>query len=216
MTFRELQDMALGDDFKESRRTVAAAFINEGLGKLQRAMRRTLSNLRTSVDTEAGVNVVELPTNFIELLDDQAVFYEDGSGTLEPVEVAELDGVIAQPGRPAYYALAENRLILHPTPNAVYALGLRYSGTQLLEVETDEPAIPEDQHTLLALYSRAKLYLMADDADMHLQILGSLPRELQTATVSVGRRTPKTHRVPGTWSDVGSSGPGFRHPQGLF
>ena len=214
MTFKELQDFALGDDFAEARRTNVKRFINQALGRLHRALRLPTTDARAVVSTEAGTNAYALPADFVALADDEAILY--GTDVLEPVDISELDQILSLEGRPRYFALSENLILLYPEPDGVYELTMRYRSVQTLSADADVPVIPADQHLHLAWFARAKLYLLADDPEMHGALLSTLPRELQAENLSLDQqRVPRTRQVPGTWSRL-ASGPRFHHPDGLW
>jgi hypothetical protein len=214
MTFEELQDFALGDDFAESRRDSAKQFINQALGRLHRALKLSTADARAIVSTAAGTNVYALPTDYVSLADDEAILLD--TDVLEPVDVSEFDQVPVASGQPRYFALSENLILLYPNPDAVYELTMRYRAVQTLTADGDEPDLPADQHMHLAWFARAKLYLLTDDPDMHGQILATLPRELQAENLSLNQqRVPRMRQVPGTWSRL-PVGPRFHHPDGLW
>ena len=214
MTFEELQDFALGDDFAESRRDSAKLFINQALGRLHRALRLPTTDARALVTTVAGTNVYALPDDFVTLHDDEAVLHE--TDVLEPVDVSEFDQIPAISGQPRYFALSENLILLYPNPDAAYELTMRYRSVQTLSGDSEVPVLPADQHMYLGWYGRAKLYLLTDDPDMHAQILATLPRELQADNLSLNQqRVPRRVQVPGTWSLM-PVGPRFHHPDGLW
>jgi hypothetical protein len=214
VTFEDLQDFALGDDFAETRRDSAKLFINQALGRLHRALRLPTTDARALVTTTAGTNVYALPEDFVALHDDEAVLY--GTDVLEPVDVSEFDQVATASGAPRLFALSENLILLYPNPDAAYELTMRYRSVQTLTADSDEPVLPPDQHMHLAWFARAKLYLLTDDPDMHGQILSTLPRELQADNLSLDQqRVPRRRQVPGTWSLL-PTGPRFHHPDGLW
>jgi hypothetical protein len=214
VTYEELQDFALGDDFDETRRESAKRFINQALGRLHRALRLPTADARAIVSTVAGTNVYALPADFVALTDDEAILFE--TDVLEPVDISEFDQIPAASGQPRYFALSENLILLYPNPDAVYELTMRYRSVQTLTDDTDEPVLPVDQQMHLAWFARAKLYLLTDDPDMHGQILSTLPRELQADNLSLNQqRVPRRTQVPGTWSNL-PTGPRFHHPDGIW
>jgi hypothetical protein len=214
MTFEELQDFALGDDFAESRRDSAKRFINQALGRLHRALRLPTADARAIVSTAAGTNVYALPVDYVSLADDEAILLD--TDVLEPVDVSEFDQIPAISGQPRYFALSENLILLYPNPDAVYELTMRYRAVQSLTADADEPELPEDQQMHLAWFARAKLYLLTDDPDMHDRIMVKLPRELQAENLSLNQqRVPRMRQVPGTWSRL-PVGPRFHHPDGIW
>jgi hypothetical protein len=214
MTFKELQDFALGDDFDETRRTLTKAFINQALGRLHRALKLPSLDARATVSTVAATASYSLPADFVTLHDDEAILY--GTDVLEPVDISEFDQTVAASGQPRYFALSENLIRLYPTPNAVYVLTMRYRSVQTLTADADVPVLATDQQASLAWFARAKLYLLTDDPDMHAQILATLPRELQAENLASGQqRVPRRTQVPGTWSSL-PVGPRFHHPSGIW
>jgi hypothetical protein len=214
MTFEELQDFALGDDFEEARRENAKRFINQALGRLHRALRLPTTDARATVTTAAGTNAYSLPDDFVTLVDDEAILFE--TDVLEPVDISELDQIPALEQQPRYFALSENLILLYPEPDGEYELTMRYRSVQTLSADADVPVLPADQHPHLAWYARAKLYLLTDDPEMHGAILSTLPRELQADNLSLNQqRVPRSRQVPGTWSRM-PVGPRFHHPDGLW
>lgn len=213
MTFKELQDLALGDDFREDRRTLAKQFINDALGRMHRAgARLPLMDKRTLIVTEAGSNVYDPPDDFVSLAGDEALLLD--TDVLEPVDISGLDQISSVPGPPAVFAFSEGRFLLSPVPDGVYTLTLRYRGTEQLVEDGETPTLTPEKHAHLGLFARAKLYLLTDDPEMHASLLATLPRELQV-NLAEGNPVPRVRRIPGTWSDMKPAA-GFRHPQGLF
>lgn len=214
MTLAELLTMALGDDFATARTGDATRFINQAIGLLHRGLRMPTNDARATVTTEAGTNAYTLPPDFVTLADDDAILY--GSDVLEPLDISELDQTTAASGVPRNFALSEGLIVLYPNPDGAYDLTMRYQSVTLLTDDTDVPVLPEDQHPYLGWYARAKLYLLTDDADMHAQIMGTLPRELQMGHLALNQqRVPRRRQVAGTWSNLPAS-PTFHHPDGLW
>jgi hypothetical protein len=86
---------------------------------------------------------------------------------------------------------------------------------QTLTADADVPLISVDRHPDLAWFARAKLYLMADDPDMHAQIMATLPRTMQDANAANDQQyVPRRRQVPGQWSGF-PAGARFHHPDGL-
>jgi hypothetical protein len=212
VTFKELQDMALGDDFDETRRTMVKAFINQALGRLHRALRLPTLDARSIVTTVVGTNVYSLPVDFAAFDDDEALLY--GTDVLEPYDISTFDQLEADSGAPTSFALSEDKVLLYPTPDAAYDLTMRYRSVQTLSADGNVPTLPADQHPILGWYARAKLYLLTDDPEMHNAILATLPRELQGENLAAGNlRVPAVRQVPGQWSRL-PAGLRTRNPQG--
>lgn len=214
MTFKDLQDMALGDDFDEARRATAKLFLNQALGRLHRALRLPTLDARATVNTVAGTNVYSLPTDFVALHDDEAILL--GTDVLEPYDITDFDQLTATSGQPTSFALSENLILVYPNPNAVYSLTMRYRAVQTLSADADVPVLAADQHPYLAWYARAKLYLLTDDPDMHNAIVATLPRELQGENLAAGQlRVPQVRQVPGQWSQL-PAGLRMGYPEGYW
>jgi hypothetical protein len=118
VTFKELQDMALGDDFDETRRTMVKAFINQALGRLHRALRIPTLDARAIVTTVVGTNVYSLPVDFVAFDDDEALLY--GTDVLEPYDISDLRSARGRSGAPTSFALSEDKVLLYPNPDAAY------------------------------------------------------------------------------------------------
>jgi hypothetical protein len=215
MTYLQLQDFALGDDFDAAtRREDAKRFINQGLGRLHRAHRLPTQDARAIVSTVAGTNVYSLPADFVSLVDDEAVLY--GTDVLEPYDITDFDQLTALSGQPRSFALSENLILLYPNPDAVYELTMRYRAVQTLSADADVPTISADRHPDLGWFARAKLYLLADDPDMHAQIMATLPRVMQDANPANDQQfVPRRRQVGGHWGGL-PTGARFHHPDGLW
>jgi hypothetical protein len=215
MTYLQLQDFALGDDFDATtRREDAKRFVNQGLGRLHRAHRLPTQDARAIVSTVAGTNVYSLPADFVSLVDDEAVLY--GTDVLEPYDITDFDQLTALSGQPRSFALSENLILLYPNPDAVYELTMRYRAVQTLSADADVPTISADRHPDLGWFARAKLYLLADDPDMHAQIMATLPRVMQDANPANDQQfVPRRRQVGGHWGGL-PTGARFHHPDGLW
>jgi hypothetical protein len=210
MTYLQLQDFALGDDFDATtRREDAKRFINQ-----HRAHRLPTQDARAIVSTVSGTNVYSLPDDFVSLYDDEAVLY--GTDVLEPYDITEFDQLTAVSGTPTSFALSENLILLYPNPDAVYELTMRYRAVQTLSADADVPTVAGDRHPDLGWFARAKLYLLSDDPDMHAQIMGTLPRVMQDANPASDQQfVPRRRQIGGHWSGL-PSGARFHHPDGLW
>jgi hypothetical protein len=215
MTFLQLQDFALGDDFDATtHRDNAKRFINQGLGRLHRAYRMPTQDARAIVSTAAATNVYSLPADFVSLHDDEAVLYD--TDVLEPYDISEFDQLPALSGRPTAFALSENLILLYPNPDAEYELTMRYRAVQTHTLDADVPTVSGDRHPDLGWFARAKLYLLTDDPDMHGQLMGTLPRAMQDANPAADQQfVPRRRQVAGQWSGL-PTGARFHHPEGLW
>jgi hypothetical protein len=191
MTYLQIQDFALGDDFDATtRRDDAKRFINQGLGRLHRAYRLPNQDARAIVSTVAGTNVYSLPDDFVSLHDDEAILYE--TDVLEPYDISDFDQLAAD------------------------ELTMRYRAVQTLTADADVPTVSGDRHPDLGWFARAKLYLLADDPDMHGQIMSTLPRAMQDANPAADQQfVPRRRQVGGHWSGL-PAGARFHHPDGLW
>jgi hypothetical protein len=215
MTYLQLQDFALGDDFDATTlREEAKRFINQGLGRLHRAYRLPAQDARAIVSTVAGTNVYSLPTDFVALADDEGLLYD--TDVLEPYDISDFDQLPAVSGRPTSFSLSENLILLYPNPDAVYELTMRYRAVETLTADADVPTISADRHPDLAWFARAKLYLFRDDPEMHATILSTLPRAMQDANPASDQQfVPRRRQISGHWSGL-PTGTRFHHPDGLW
>jgi hypothetical protein len=93
---------------------------------------------------------------------------------------------------------------------------MRYRAVQTLTADADVPTVSADRHPDLGWFARAKLYLLADDPDMHAQIMATLPRVMQDANPANDQQfVPRRRQVGGHWGGLPTSAR-FHHPDGLW
>lgn len=165
LTFLELQDAALHDDFAPAKyREFAKRYLNEALHRIYRTTRIGDADETEAIALTAGTSTYELPARSIRVdsLRDPAT-----SQILTPVSIDDLDAYPASSGTPTMYALVGSDLQVYPTPTATGSLELRYrlNPSDMVE-DDDEPILHPDYRHLLVSYARSKLFLFEDDPQM--------------------------------------------------
>lgn len=217
-TFGEVQDRALHDDFDPSKyRTVAAAAINEALGRIFRTTVIGKGDTNMLVSAATGSDTVALPGGILRVA---GVWLEQGWELvyLEPEDFARYaDAAQARRGTPTAYTVRGGSLALAPTPDRALTLELvgRVSFTPLVNA-TEPIPLPEDYAWMPMRWARAELFALEDDQPMSDYWRGQFEARLVELRGDVASRTRQGSRqVPGTWSGM-ETGASFRHPQGLF
>lgn len=161
-TYRQLQDEVLSYQFSEGKyRSLVKTWLNDAqrIAVLQSEMRAMRAS--AAYTTEAGEANLELPANFNRLYE----IRELATGVLlTPMDLDELDTLPASQGRPSIYTSDGTDLIVYPTPDAPYALSLRYWKLPSdMSADADLPEIPVQYHALLVAFAMWKAYLREND-----------------------------------------------------
>jgi hypothetical protein len=215
LTFVELQDQALHDDFNPLKyRARVKQKINEALGQLARTVATLDTSRLDQLATVTGNPLVALPADVLAI---DAVLWGPTGVEIDPVDVDSLDGLPdTGPGIPAYWAQDGTSIRLRPAPGSVGPVLVRSSfRPTVLAGDGDKPAIPNDYRPMLSYYTRGFLFAWEDDQEMSVFWHGQWAAKRREFVADIARRSKQPRVIPGTWSNL-ASGPRFRHPQGLF
>lgn len=106
----------------------------------------------STIDTIAGTATIDQPDASVHTR--SLAFTDDIGGEIPEIPIADLDAYTTDTGRPRYYAEEGTTLVLTPTPDAVYALKLRYVLREPdLAQDTSEPLIPAQYHDAVVDYA---------------------------------------------------------------
>lgn len=199
-TFLDLQNDALHDDFDPNKyRARVKVLLNEALTRVCRRVYGLQRRATNNIDVLAGINSYTLPNDFVRLvsLHDPALH----PGALDEVDVEDIDDEPTATGAPAVFAIDAQNLVIWPTPANNSTLTLRYWATAPpLINDGDIPAIPNDYVDLLPTYTRAKLYRLEDDPQMHDALMAQFTSELTDAKADLQQTSlHRPRQVPSMW-----------------
>lgn len=211
MTFKELQDAALGTSFDPARyRTYAQRFLNRAQQRIARRIGMAATEALATVTTQPGVNTYDVPVDFAQLRGDEPIIDSEGR-PLEQVDVGDMLTATNVSGEPRYFSYTGKQIRFYPTPAAAATFTMIYRAFAPRMVEDDaEPVIPEDYHELLVLYAKGRLYQEEDDQAAGSSLLGMFESELREMRAEQQRATAFRRQVPRMWR--GSGAPTFRLP----
>lgn len=200
LTFKQLQDRALHDDFSATKyRDLVKDFINDALHEIYRTTRLAESDEVDTVELEAGENTYALPTDSIRVdsLRDPLLT----GGELRELHIATIDNLAVTTGAPTHYSLNKGNLVLWPTPAAVGSLELRYrlDATDLVD-DDDYAGLQPSYRKLLVQYARAELFALEDDDKMEAFWRSKWEAGLKTLRADLQRHSRRVRRVPSMWS----------------
>lgn len=210
LTFLELQDEALGDDFAASKyRVRVKRWLNEALAKIRRGVDVEDAEVVEQIALVAGVPEYTLPSQRARI---GSVHRSDPWTELVQVGWDDIDPDNVSSGTPDRFATLGETLMVYPTPDTDGVLTVRlWERADQMDDDGDFPAVPADYQDLLVTYARSRLYRAEEDLEMARALmdefrggLGEAKGELQFA--SKARR----RQVPGMWQR--STGPSFVRP----
>lgn len=211
MTFRELQDAALGTSFNETKyRSYAQRFINHAQQRIARRIGMATAEAIATVTTATGLDTYDVPADFLMLRGEEPIVDQDGH-VLEQVEIGDMLTVPVAAGPPRYFAYTGNQIRLYPVPEGEQPLTMVYrANAPLLVNDDDEPVIPADYHELLVLYAKGRLWQEEDDNQAAATPLAMFEAELRAMRSELQRATVFRRQVPRMWNTPVA--PTFRRP----
>lgn len=216
MTFKELQDAALGTSFDGTKyRSYAQRFINRAQQRVARGIGMGTMQALATVTTTQGVSTYDVPVDFIQLRGDEPIL-----GPMNfPLVQLDVGDLLSAPalmgaatsGEPRYFAYDGNQIRFFPTPDTAQAFTMVYRATApRLVNDDDEPAIPEAYHELLVLYAKGRLYQEEDDPAAGAPFMAQFEQELREARGELVAATAFRRQAPRMWNV--RPGPTFRRP----
>lgn len=161
-TFRQLIDEVLEFQFAPGKyETLVKRWLNQAQRKAVIQSEFRTQETAQSYETTAEDGSLALPEDFGRFID---FIGPEGTGSVTPLSREDFDSLPVSSGRPAYYLIRGNELLLYPTPDAGYDLTLRYWRLpQDMEADGDEPEIPVQYHEVLIAYAMQKAYAREND-----------------------------------------------------
>lgn len=129
-------------------------FLNLAMREIQNKYRFAQGRSLYSFNTVNGTRSYALPANAASIMYVRDATSEDKLQKLDDEEIARLTEVTTT-GTPVFYYRDGNNLLLHPTPDGVYAMvaKLKVAITEL-SADGDTPAIPASWHYGIVLLAR--------------------------------------------------------------
>lgn len=136
-------------------------YLNDALSELSSKAQYYGEEQQQATSTVAGTSHYNFPTGMTKL---RSVRLPDYPQELTLLDLRDIDRSQQTTGRPYAYAIDGSGITLFPTPDAAYALDIRYWSTlPPLVNDTDSPGIPARYHTDLAFYAIARCFEGEDD-----------------------------------------------------
>lgn len=201
LTFLELQDQALHDDFAAAKyRARVKQFLNVGLGEIYRTTNLASADQAAAIVTVTGDASYVLPATSVRVQSLRDVG-TDPDTPLGEVSQAVFDRLPDRQGEPEAFTLRGSEIILWPTPDAVYSLELRFRGDAVdMVADADKPALANDYRHLLVSYARGELFALEDDDAMSNLWMTKWEAGLKRLRADLQRRSGRKRRVPSMWA----------------
>lgn len=139
-------------------------YLNDALRIVARKVRHYSEETEQAIVTVAGTASYPWPTDLGKL---RSLRNKDDAVMLRRLSIRDIDEHLAVSGKPAGYAIYGTVVIVYPTPDSAYNLGLRYWRLPALMVaDLDEPDLPDDYQRVLVYYALQRCYESEDDSEM--------------------------------------------------
>lgn len=202
LTFLELQDEALHDDFNKLKyRERVKGFLNDWLGELYRTTRLASADQEATVSFTAGNKSAPLPVTALRV---QSLRHATTNPDLPLGEVDQdrFDRLSDSTGtRPLLYVLRAGNIDVWPTPAEGLDLQLRFRGDAAdMVADGDKPAIPNDYRRILVYHARSELFALEDDPQMADFWMSKRDGKTKALREDLQRRSGRPRRQPSMWS----------------
>lgn len=113
--------------------------------------------------TVAGTPSLALPSDFLRTV---SLFESADHIPIYFMDLRAYDDAPEASGKPTSYTISGSTALLYPTPDAAYAIELRYYRLPVdLSVDSDEPELPEQYRHLLVRYALIRAFERENDYD---------------------------------------------------
>jgi hypothetical protein len=199
LSFKDIQDEALGNDFGEEYRVRVKRWINEALSRIVRRSHLPEFELTLDVDTLAGDGELVLPSNDVRVL---GLRTTDDQSPLASMDTAQVDEWPVSTGRPSAYSSFAGTITLYPVPDAAYSLEMRYiRDPELLVADDDTAEIPDAYVDALVAWARGKLFRSEDDMEAAQFWRGEFESTVAELRADLQRRDVSgVRQVPSMWA----------------
>lgn len=210
-TFAQLQDDVLAFGFDPTTyRARVVLWLNEAQHRVARAISALEFSSTQTIATVAGTATYTLPATDVRV---QSLRNTTDREALGSLEIGDLDTAPSGTGKPTSYAIQGRQLVLYPTPDAAYALELRFwSNVVDMSADSDVPTLPADYADILVSYALSKAFANEDDMEAAAYHRSVYDRELAGAKADLQHPSRDTVRqVPGMFA-TGVTSPTFQRP----
>lgn len=197
-TYLDLQNEVLGNDFDpQTYRPLVKTWINEALHRIARRVHLPQLEVIYPFATANGTASYALPADEVR---DLSLREPSTSTPLEEIAYDELDAADASTDKPLFFARYGLNLILYPTPDAAYALELRYlKNTPELAADAEIPAIPGDYSDACVSYARSRAFRAEDDRQQADAFMADFDRAVNELRADIGKRGRGRKQIPSMW-----------------
>lgn len=206
-TFAELKTEVLAYGFDANAySTRVGNWLNEAQARIARRLNLRELATTTTVTTVAGTTAYSLPGDFIRV--EAVIDQTSGNSFLLDPRPAEHLRDLSFSGRPQYYSLGAEGLLVWPNPDAAYTLEARYfKNPPQMSADGDVPGIPGDYHDLLVSYALSRAYRSEDDAQMSTFHYNEFMRDLlQMAADRQDNEMAESNQIAGMYGPRGGWG----------